>query len=289
MILGRAGCARTPQNYCFLRTTDKLIGRLTSMKRFLTRLGCTPELHTLIAQVLLAMAIALVSSGTLYAQSSSPPDFSGTGRQSSTGGGGSRGNCPDDKLTMTPLVPVTEEGGWTTAEQPTVWVYVNSEFDLSDRATFVVKDAEGRIIYTHWLSHMPYQTGIYQFAFPDSVTLPLTALEGENQDAYTWEFNVSCDAGGGDIAIARGSVRRVEIDLMTVSGNEPLASLPMSNAYVDHRIWYDALTTLGEARMSSPDDPDFAMAWQQLLSYPTVGLEAIATEPLVDCCTLPAE
>ncbi len=269
---------------------DKLIWRLTSMKRFLTHLsmGCTPEIHSSVAQVLLAMAITLVSSGTLYAQTSSSPDFSGTGRQSGPSGG-SRGNCPNDRLTMIPLVPVTEEGGWTTEEQPTVWVYVNSEFDLSDRATFVVKNTDGQIIYTHWLSEMPSQNGIYQFAFPGNVALPPTSLETDNQEAYTWEFNVSCDVEGGDIAVARGSIRRVEIDLTTGLEDEPQTPLLMSNIYADNQVWYDALTTLGEARMLSPDDSNLAVAWQQLLSYPMVGLEAIATEPLLDCCSLPAE
>ncbi len=50
--------------------------------------------------------------------------------------------------------------------------------------------------------------------------------------------------------------------------------------YGEQGMWYNALTALAEARRSQPVDPAFTKIWANFLTQPSVGLGAIANEPL---------
>lgn len=60
--------------------------------------------------------------------------------------------------------------------------------------------------------------------------------------------------------------------------------------YAANGIWYDALATLYQARLSSPDDPLLSQSWAELLK--SVELEKgpmltnipLAKEPAIACC-----
>lgn len=234
----------------------------------------------------MAIALVLGASYPILAQQRPAPDFTGTGQPVGTRPTGTRGGCPITELDMIPLVPQSENGGWTTEVTPTVWVYVPYEFNPDYSASFVIKNAEGRTLYRESVDTLPEQPGIVELAFPSTVTLPMTPVDMENPEFYTWQFNIDCDPMGGRPERATAVIRRVDIDMTTHPGIQSAVPQQMSHAYADHKVWYDALTVLGDARMASPDNPDLRALWQQLLLYPSVGLEAIATEPLAECCML---
>ena len=54
--------------------------------------------------------------------------------------------------------------------------------------------------------------------------------------------------------------------------------------YATNGFWHDALTTLAELRSANPGDATLSRDWVSLLH--SVGLDAIATEPIIECCTL---
>jgi hypothetical protein len=56
------------------------------------------------------------------------------------------------------------------------------------------------------------------------------------------------------------------------------------NLYAANGIWHDALTNLAQLRQTNPEDAALMADWESLLK--SVNLEAIATEPIVQCCTL---
>ncbi|MEM9216578.1 MAG: DUF928 domain-containing protein [Cyanobacteria bacterium P01_F01_bin.150] len=240
------------------------------------------------------------------------PDFSGTGRPPERRGRQSRGDdaCPNPEQAMTPLVPQGEGGGWTTMVNPTVWVHV--PFALSDRyrAKLIVKafhvneegeEEETRVVGERFNLPTTDKAGVYQFTLPlndeqFSSIPPLATTDAAPIPGYRWTLEIFCNPDGGKPVVAEGIIRRVDIDPSANPAWQDDSPESISDAYAQNRIWYDALTVLGEAIHSEADSESnagveagaerYQAAWQELLSYSTVGLEAIAHEPLINCCTL---
>lgn len=231
----------------------------------------------------IVVAIACIS-GFLTPAHASDPRFGGDGIPHQTRGGASRGDdCPETVLPITPILPAVAQGGWTTEVNPTVWVYVPFSMTSEYEVKFELKDSQNQTLYQTWLSDLSTGPGVLQFSVPATVSLPETPVNIAEPDPLLWRVSVFCDPMGGRPDTASGVIRRVDRAIATPESDSPLM---LSEAYVQNGIWYDALTVLGDARLENPDDPDLEAAWQTLLSYDTVGLEAIATEPLLDCCTL---
>lgn len=53
--------------------------------------------------------------------------------------------------------------------------------------------------------------------------------------------------------------------------------------YAQAGIWQDALTLLSELRLAKPKDTVLASDWRNLLK--SVGLEDVASETIIQCCT----
>lgn len=239
----------------------------------------------------LKMLASLISTAIVFTVLSlSPalatePVFNGDGQPSRSNGGGSRGDeCPETELSVLPLLPAESQGGWSTESNPTVWVYIPFGLTPDYELNFTIRDSQGQTVHQVWLDSLSTEPGVLRFAVPAMITLPETSVDMAEPEVWIWSVSVFCDPAGGRPEVARGGIRRVDAAVTVPETRSPLA---ISEAYVESGIWYDALTTLGNARLENPDDPELEAAWQTLLSYSTVGLEAIAIEPLVDCCALP--
>ncbi|MGB3494138.1 MAG: DUF928 domain-containing protein [Elainellaceae cyanobacterium] len=218
-----------------------------------------------------------------------PPVFPSPGNPPSrgTGDGASRGDdCPETGLPMMSMVPTLTQGGWSTDVNPAVWVYIPFELTPDYEVKFTFRDPQGQTMHQAWLYDLSTEPGVLSFAVPSSVTLPETPADMADPEVWSWSVSVFCDPAGGRPEVASGGIRRVDEAVAMPETTSPLA---ISEAYVQSGVWYDALTTLGNARRENPDDAELEAAWQTLLNYSTVGLEAIANEPLVDCCTLFSE
>ncbi|NES18933.1 MAG: DUF928 domain-containing protein [Symploca sp. SIO3E6] len=216
------------------------------------------------------------------------PDFSGTGQPTDkdSNSAGSRGDC---KFDLTPLIPVNEQGGWTTQGNPTLWIRVPVELSSVQSVRVMVRDESGKPVYNARLTNLDAPAGIIRLPLPDTVQLPVSSPDSES-GFFNWMVAVYCDDTGDRPASIRGSIRRVAVDApseFALEGKSPQEIRELSELYVENRIWYDALTVLGKARLAAPDDPVLLEAWQTLLGNSTVGLEEVTNEPLVDCCTLP--
>ncbi|MEH2265463.1 DUF928 domain-containing protein, partial [Nostoc sp.] len=53
--------------------------------------------------------------------------------------------------------------------------------------------------------------------------------------------------------------------------------------YAEAGIWHEALTSLVQLRQTEPNNFKARLDWRQF--FKSVGLSAIASEPLIDCCT----
>jgi len=266
--------------------------RLVSLSLYLFRnYGVTPWKPSRINFTITALiAIGIVPNvffPSLAWADDPPPRFPDRPPPGGTRDPVSRGDdCPETGLPMMPVIPTVNGGGWSTESNPTVWVYVPFSLTPDYEVKFTVRNPQGQTVHQTWLDSLSTEPGVLRFSIPSSVTLPETSVDMAEPEVWDWSVSVFCDPAGGRPEVARGGIQRVDEAVAMPETTSPLA---ISEAYVESGIWYDALTTLGNARRENPDDAELEVAWQTLLSYSTVGLEAIATEPLVDCCTLPAE
>lgn len=211
--------------------------------------------------------------GTRSSVTFEPPD---EGEPLDTAGGASRdeGKCPQDskalKPYVTPLMPATNHG-LTAAEHPTFFVYVPQT--SAQKVFFSLQDENNN---HHYQTTLPITgtPGVVSFRLPASVP----ALEiGKN---YKWSFVLMCEnVLRPDSPRVEGRIRRIKLNPALMSQLKNAAPLERAALYGSAGIWYDILAVLAELRQSQPDDLTLTATWEELLN--SVGLDAIATEPLV--------
>lgn len=195
-------------------------------------------------------------------------------RPDDTAGGASRGEgCPQESVgvCVVPLMPNTKNG-LTIAERPTFFVYVPQ---TSAKEIFFGLIDENNNNYYQTKIPLDGKSGILRFQLPDNAP----ALEaGKN---YRWTFIIIGDQGlRADSRGVEGNIQRVVANPTLVSQLQNKSLVQQAALYGKNGIWYETLTSLAEARKSNPNDDKLLVTWQNLLN--SVGLNAIATKPLID-------
>lgn len=205
-----------------------------------------------------------------------PPPEDGT--PSTTRGAGSRDNrrCAQDssaislnqaseKLSLTALVP-GDHSGLTRSARPTFWVYVPQ----TSARQIVLSIRQGNQPHAQRFVPITGQAGVIGIqATEDSPPL-------EVGKTYQWAIVLVCgDRPSPNDPTVTALIRREQ-------STEPINSnaLQQASRYGEQGIWYDALTTLAEAKRSQPNNAELDKTWTSFLTQPSVGLGAIATEPL---------
>ena len=198
-----------------------------------------------------------------------------SGQPPTTRGAGSRNDryCLQDtptkgKPTLTALVP-TNQSSLTWAERPTFWVYLPN---TSARQIVLSVKEEGSRQHSQRFLPITGESGIVGIPLTEN-TPPL-----EVGKSYQWAIVLVC----GDRPSPNDPV--VTAWIQRAAPSQPLnnqqAALEQAVRYGEQGIWYDALTTLAVARRSQSDNPALAKIWAEFLAQPSVGLGAIADEPL---------
>ncbi|MEA5537007.1 DUF928 domain-containing protein [Crocosphaera sp. XPORK-15E] len=213
-----------------------------------------------------------------------PPDDP---KPEQTRGAGSRhdGQCAGDATptnlakissegsSMVPLVPTTNTG-LTIAERPTFFVYIP---ETSAKQVVLSIRENGTKHHSQTFVPITGESGIISLRpSPDSSPL-------EVGKAYQWAVVLVCGQrpNPNDPAIASW-VRRVPLSATIKQGS----ALEQAAWYGEQGIWYDALTSLVQAKRSrryplrgeQPNNQDLTDIWIQFLE--SGGLNAIATKPL---------
>lgn len=227
--------------------------------------------------LLTAGAIALALSSLLPpAQTGWTQDFSGTGRSGKRVGGASRGDCPNTLKPLTPLIPKSaENGGWTVQSHPTFWVYIPYPLTPEKSVKFTLQDDQGKNLYQAKLTKLESNPGL--------VSIPLSTDKAPSLEvgkSYQWFFEVQCDEVSDRPAYVSSWITRVAVAPALAQQLQRVSPQQQSTLYANHKLWYDALTTLGEALRSQPDDKQLKTRWRTLLRLPSVGLEPLISEPL---------
>ncbi len=211
-------------------------------------------------------------------------------------GGGTRGG---DRLSLTALVPVTEETlaariagnqarlsneksvlALTVAEYPALWFYVPFALSGDRPITFVLQEYQGREhqgkeIYKTTFSVSQAQPGLVQFR------LPANAAPLEIGKMYHWFFAISSDAE--ESVYVDGFIQRIAPPETLATQLQQSTPRDRAALYAANGIWHDALDTLAQLRTANPQDAKLTTDWENL--FKAIGLNAIAKEPIVQCCT----
>ncbi|MBD1929957.1 DUF928 domain-containing protein [Trichocoleus sp. FACHB-90] len=256
----------------------KQIKKLTFVISF-AFVSFTPVQAQLAEQVILVHRSPSRPSTELLFEQPPPP---GQGAPSGTKPGGSRNACPVGQNSVTPLVPVTQQPpdkelrwGYTTEAHPTFWFYMPYDSQSIKSSKFSLRNRSGETVY---------ETDLKVTGLPGviSISLPSTAPPLEIGNWYqTYLFvDVYCIATAPlQKDSAQAWVKREQPNATLKTQLESATPQQRAILYVKYGFLYDALGTLAELRITNPMNDD----WAQLLRF--VGLEAIAPEPIVNCCT----
>lgn len=234
----------------------------------------------------LAVAVcpALVGFASLPSQSPAPPNpteislkFPPTGNRGApktTAGGGSRDNyssCARIKEGETPLValmPNRENAGKTTTATPTLYWYVPQ--NTATEGEFVLLDKDKNEVYETTFA-LPSKPGVVKLSIPTKAAL-------KPGNSYSWSFMIICDSQYRNRdEYVEGVIEYVELNSDLKRQLEKQTPLEQAELYAENKIWFETLNTTAQLRAKNPTE------WEELLK--SVGLEAIAREPFVNCCT----
>jgi hypothetical protein len=238
--------------------------------------------------------IPSVPSPTLKQQSKTtltfktPPPPPNIGAPSQRQAGGRRGcmdvnveNTQPKNKVLTALAPEYPSSqlvfGLTTQTRPTFWFYVPLKSD-SVYAKLVLEDGNNQTIHKIPLTETP---GIV------SVSLPSTSSELKIHKRYRWYFNIYCKQDNQFLTSVEGDVQLLALAPNVQKELDKATPQQRVNIYAANGIWYEALTTLANLRRISPQDTKLASKWASLLE--SVGLQNLATEPIINCCQLQDE
>lgn len=228
-----------------------------------------------------------------------PPELPDRGRpRGRSSGTASRGTCEfSSQLPLTALVPVTkitpeaeDESAinitydfvfsLTTQANPTFWFHV--PYHLTETPVeFVLKNEQKQTLY-----QATYQANVSEALSAENdtgvvnVSLPEDALALAVGDRYHWYFMVYCDEQAP--SFVEGWIERVPLDPALAADLAEASSAEKARLYAQKGIWQDALTQVGTQRLA--EEQSAFEDWTSLLS--SIGLEAFAPQPLVDCCEL---
>jgi hypothetical protein len=212
----------------------------------------------------------------------------GQGMPTRTAAGGSRGTCPDTEQlsgSLTALVPNliqpqernSDQRGYTVEAKPVFYFYLPTS--VGSEAAFSLKDEDGADVYQMTLP-IPSKPGIV------SVKLPEDAPSLEAGKTYRWSFGIVCmtadSESGPEVVFVSGDIRRIEPDATLAAQLAQADPVERAALYARHGIWFESLATLAALRQEQPEDLTLASRWQELLD--SVGLDAIAGQPFVECC-----
>jgi hypothetical protein len=198
-------------------------------------------------------------------------------------GGATQGICPAipaNKQPLTALVPANRDGpkleeipmGATASAHPTFWFYVPYAAKSRRLAEFVLIDENEADVFstTFTLTAAP---GIIGVQAPEKI-LPLQVGK-----QYRWVFSVICDPSNrsGDVTV-NGWIQRVALSA-TMQNQLQQTTLPSERftLYAQSGVWYEALTTLANARLINPSDR-IIQDWLSVLN--SAGLNELRDEPI---------
>ncbi len=212
-----------------------------------------------------AKALTSNSAPTLEVSLFAPPADRGA---PATVGGASRGTQLCDRVTaLQPqdlnINPYPPYFGVTVAQQPTFFWYFKTPDKYAGKALkFTLMEYDAQSDKTQEIyqaeSFYPETSGVM------AVQIPIELEVGKN---YQWYLEMECHPGtsNAETQSIEGWVERIETpsELSSqLSGAK--TAIELTQVYANAGVWFDALNTLAQERMTA-DNPELQAMWQQLL------------------------
>ncbi|QKQ74186.1 DUF928 domain-containing protein [Nostoc sp. TCL240-02] len=201
------------------------------------------------------------------------------GKPPASAGGSTRGgSCLIGKKLITPLLP-PDKLGLTFAQHPAFFWYVPP---IQVKTAKFVLLAEDQNVFYETSFKLPAKPGIISFKLPES-SPGLTVGK-----TYHWYLTIVCNTqDSSDNPTVEGWVERTQPGSSLSEALVKANVYKLPTIYAEAGIWHEALTSLVQLRRTEPNNFKAKLDWRQFLK--SVGLSAIASEPLIDCCTLRKE
>jgi Domain of Unknown Function (DUF928) len=222
--------------------------------------------------------ILMIVVSVVEAQAITFPPTQPRGAPARTVGGGQRGSsssCANSSLSLTALTPNNNVVTTVTANPTLFWYVPKTE---AKSAEFVVLDSSWNEVYKTnvEIKGIP---GIVKLKIPTNVAL-------ETGRKYLWKFSLICDPENqSEERFVAGYIERTELNVEAkkaiATTTEPLKKVEV---YANAMIWQETLSMLAQLVSEHPNDPGVTNAWRDVLA--SVELESIASQPLVECCTV---
>lgn len=243
------------------------MNRQKSLSGFGLAIGCT--------EILLILAFSSVQ-----AQGITFPPTQPRGAPARTVGGGQRGGVSCLSISSNPpLAALAPDNNviTTVSANPTLFFYV-PKTELKSAELVILDDKTLEKVYQTKVD-IKGAPGIIKLNIPSSVAL-------KTGTQYSWRFSLFCNPE--DLSkeqFVTGYIERTELNLdakmKLEKAKEPLEKVEV---YADAHIWQETLSLLAKMHYERPHDSNVTSAWREFLA--SVKLEAIASQPLVKCCTV---
>lgn len=208
----------------------------------------------------------------LISQTFKPPK---RGNPPVSAGGSTRGSvCISGKKMITPLIPLNKLG-LTVAERPKFFWYV-PQTSVKTARFVLLSHPNQNMVYETTLT-LPNKPGIV------SHTLAASAPPLKIGQTYHWYLTLVCDAE--DFSTnprVEGWVERIQPESSLSEKLAKADARKLPYIYAEAGIWHEALTAIAQLRYTEPRNLRYLLNWRRLLT--SVGINAIASEPLLDCC-----
>lgn len=212
-----------------------------------------------------------IGAGTRYGLEF-PSGSGDVGQPEHTVGAGTRGNgdcIARDEKPLTVLMPSHNNASITVSANPTLFAYIPKT--TAKEGELVIVDDQGEEVYNTYFG-VQNPPGVMKLNIPATVSL-------EPNHEYQWQLSLICNPQQRESDVfVRGSMRRLQLSTQLQNQLAQVAEEPIEQAkiYLRASIWQDALTVIDANRDKYPG------AWEELLQ--SVGLGAVGTEPIIDCC-----
>ncbi|MBC1236281.1 DUF928 domain-containing protein [Nostoc sp. 2RC] len=256
------------------------------MKKFLQQVTKITTFIMLMSYLNTSLALAEISNPIHF---NPPPPPSDRGAPGNRGEGASRGECTQLDVPLTAIVPsyeqqlktgtnqtvtITEIWGLTSREQPSFWFYIPYEKSSIKSLEFVLQTDNDTTIYRQNITAPPIP-GIVRVQLQNQKNI----LEANKPYHWFFKVKVACDSQPGTSNYVEGWVQRVNLDVSLREQIKKSSPREQAAIYAKNGIWYDALTTIAELRLTNVDDSQLAKDWENLLQV--VKLEKLVTKALI--------
>lgn len=235
----------------------------------------------------ISLAQAAVSP-LAFNNNNTPGGFDGQGRPRRRTSGGARGNCGDQLVALLPgsdtilasqtgsdcSLASTSELAATLDPYPTLWFHIPAQDQDRDRANgeLVILDENHQALAVETVI-LPSESGIIGV----QLSHPLEAGQ-----SYHWVFSILTHPNSpSQNPTVEGSLSRLPPNSeLTIALETARTPQEQARIFAQQGIWHDALNALAGLRRAEPNNTAVTQDWISYLS--SVGLDAIATAPLID-------